>query len=177
MGIPTNISDAVSAIRDGEFGTMDAMIGDIMVSALIGLSNPKDLMVTRKPVEEGYAITDAAVDVPRDITLTVVFANPEYSVDAALGAALSGNIAGFNDTWRDKRDQLYQLQEDREIITVQTHENLYENMIVSSISPIWDNEDNSDAWFADIAFQEITTVSTEAVGGLLDKAKEVVGGL
>ncbi len=177
MPIPNNIADAASAIKDGTFGLIDVVkIGDLIVSSLSGLAAPREIIPTRKAIEDGYEITDAAVTVPRELIMNVVLANPEFSVEAGLTAAMSGGISGFLDTWRDKKDYLEKLQDDRELVEVQTHEGVYPSMLVRTIDPIYDIDFNADAFIATVYMDEIRVIST-GVGGLIDSAKQTVSGL
>jgi hypothetical protein len=178
MPIPNNIADAAAAVRDGSLGLITvAKIGDLVVSALTDLSATLAIIPTRKPIAAGYTVTDAAVDVPQDLSLTICLSNPQYSADAALAAAMTGDVSGLTETWRDKRDQLKQMLDDREIVTVQTHEGVYESMLVTMIDPIFDVDENADAYFAYVSCTKYRQIETGAGGGLLDKAKESVGGL
>ena len=177
MGFPNNIADAASAIQDGSFGFLDTIeIGDLLVSVLTGLNAPKEYTITRKPIEDGYSITDAAVEEPTELVMTICLTNPEYSIEAGLSAALTGNAGSLLETWRDKRDKLYEIQSNRELVTVQTHDNTYDNMLIRLIDPIYDVDENSEAFFATVYLSEIRKVGT-LLGGLIDAAEELVGGL
>lgn len=177
MPIPNNISDAASAIRDGKFGLIEVIkIGDLVVSALMGLSAPRELIPTRKAIEDGYEITDAAVKVPDELIMGICLANPEFSLEAGLTAAMTGGVDSFLDTWRDKKAYLEQLQDDRELVEVQTHEGVYPSMLVRTIDPIYDVDFNADAFIATVYMDEIKVIATGA-GGLIDSAKQAVGGL
>jgi len=176
--IPNNIADAVASIRDGEFGLIEQIyIGDLLVSALTGLSGSDEMIVTEKPIEEGYAATDAAVRLPTVRSLDICLANPDYSIETGVTAALTGDVSSLTDTWRDKRDTLWQMFEDKEIIEVQTHEDNYPSMIIQSITPWYDADENWDAYFATVVVRELIETSTGSEGGLLDKAKDAVGEL
>ncbi|MBV6340985.1 phage baseplate protein [Candidatus Magnetobacterium casense] len=178
MGLPTNIADAASQIKDGVLGAVETiMIGDVMVSALTGLSGGNSVEITRKPIEAGFATTDAAVDVPVERVLDICLANPDFSVEAGIDAALTGSVSQFTETWRDKKDKLYKYLTDKELIDVQTHEALYENMLIQSIEPKWDVDDNADAFFATVTVVEITQITNATDGGVIDAAESSVGGL
>ena len=178
--IPSNAAQAIAAIQDGVLGLItEAKIGDIVLGALTSLDNPSSLQITQKPVEDGSLMTDMAIDDPVSISLGILLTNPQFSAEAGAQALLTGNPGLFTDTWRDKRDQLYQYYNDREIITVQTHENVYDSMLTQSIDPLWDVEENYDAFFAIVTFQKIVTFSSKISGGSskIASAKESVGGL
>lgn len=174
-----SLADAAAKLKAGLLGNMeDVKIGDIIISALTGLSNPIQLDVTRKPIAAGYAITDAAVDVPTDIMLDVCLADPQLSADALLTAALDGSLESLTETWRDKLSRIKQTAADREIVSVQTHDEIVDNMLITLIDPTYDVDDNFDCWFGTIGLTQITTVQVGAEeAGLLDAAEEAVGGL
>ncbi len=177
MPIPNNIVDAASAIKDGEFGLIEIVkIGDLVVSSLTGLSAPRELIPTRKSIEDGYETTDAAVKVPDELLMNIVIANPEFSLEAGLTAAVSGTVDSFLDTWRDGIKYLKQLQDDRELVEVQTHEGVYTSMLVRLLDPIYDVDFNADAWIGTVFMDEIRVNPTGA-GGLIDSARQAVGGL
>jgi hypothetical protein len=176
--IPTNVADAAAAIKGGEIGLIPVIkIGDLTISALTGLSGPDAKTITRKPVEAGFTITDAAVKVPFVKNLDICLANPSFAIDAGISAALTGDFAGFTETWRDKKDQLYQIFNDTEIVDVQTHEDIYESAIIEVIDPFFDVAENSDAFFARVTVSEIMQVKTIVTSGILDQPKVSVGGL
>jgi len=177
MAIPNNIADAASAIKDGTLGPIEVIkIGDLIVSALTGLSAPSELIPTRRSVEDGYEVVNRAVELPQALTLNIVLANPDFSVEAGLDAAMSGSFAGFLDTWRDKIKYLKQLQTDKEIVPVQTHEGVYETMLVTLIDPLYDVVNNADAWIGTVYLDEIR-INPAGAGGLIDAAKQAVGNL
>lgn len=171
----TNIADAAASIRNGELGPFsDVKIGKLVVSALIGMSAPTELLVTNKPIQKGYAITDAAVEWPRDVVLEICLANPDYSAEAGISAALTGSVASFTETWRDKKTKLYALKSTREIVDVQTHEDIFKNLIVRMIEPIYDSY---DAFFATVILQPVRYDDATTEGGIKDSAEESKGNL
>jgi hypothetical protein len=178
--IPNNAAQAISAIKDGVLGLITlAKIGDITLGALTSLENPSFLRITKKKVENGSNVNDMAVDDDPPLTLGVLLTNPQFSAEAGATAIVTGDPGIFTDTWRDKREALYQYKDDREIITVQTHENVYTSRIIQSIDPVWSIEENFDAFFATVSFEKYQTFETltGGAGGLIDAAKESVGGL
>lgn len=164
MTIPSNLADAAAAVRDGEFGLIeDIKIGDLIVSALTGLDGSDEMTITEKPVEAGYNITDAAIKMPARRSLDIVLANPSYTIEAGITAALSGNVEQLVDTWREKKKRLYQIFEDRELVTLQTHEDILESMLIQSITPLYDLENNLDAFVCNVQMQQVF-VSGEVLG-------------
>jgi len=170
--IPSNMSDAVSAARDGELGLLEQVkIGDLLVSALLTLYVPSTKSITRKPMAENFAITDAVVDEPLEMSLDICLANPSYGVGALTDAAMTGSVESLTQTWRDKKKELYTMFNENEIVKVQTHENVYTNMIITSIDPQYNLGNNMDAFFANVYLTQIKKLSSGSEGGLKDQAK------
>lgn len=177
MTLPLTLASAAAAIQDGTLGLIETVsIGDVIVSALIGLDGGDWLDVTSRPIESGLEITECAIATPVERTLTVCLANPDFSAESGLKAALEGSVTAFTETWRDKRDRLYKYFTDREIIELTTHENFYENMLIYGIAPFWDVDENYNCFFAQVSLRQITTVN-EAATGIIDSTEDMLGGL
>ena len=169
MSLPATLSDAIQQFRDGQLGKIETIkIGDLVVDALTDMSAPSVLTVTRKPIEKGYNITDAAIREPLIIDITIALTNPDYSASAAITAAVTGNLESLNQTWRDKHNDLYQIHWDREIVKYQSHEGVYSSMIISVIDPIWNVDENYDAFFAHVTLEQITIIETDVNKGSFD---------
>jgi hypothetical protein len=154
--IPTNIADAIAAARDGEFGFNDTVkIGDLIVDALSSLSAPESLDITQKAFQDGSRKTDVAVENNLPLSMAIVLANPEYSVTELALAKVNGTLSQFNKTWREKKKELYQMKDDREIIEVQTHDELYTNVMIRSIDPLYDAESNFDAFICTVELERV----------------------
>jgi len=174
-----NVVDAASSIKDGEFGLVEeVLIGDLVVSALTGLDAPEILIITSKPVDAGITFTDAAVEGEFFITMDIVLANPDFSVESGVTAALTGNVSAMTETWRDKRDKLKKYKTDREIIEVVTQDEKYDSILVQSISPRYDVENNLDCWRGTVVLKKIIQRNAElSSGGIFDAAMSAVSGL
>jgi hypothetical protein len=169
VGLP----DVAQQIKDGILGVLETVrIGEITLSALEGLSGSDTLIPTRKPIAANYDMTDAAVKEPTERALTILLADPEYSAESGLTALLTGDLAGLTESWRDKRDLLYQYQKFRTLVDYQTHENVYPPSLVVDISPIWDVSENQDAFMAVVTMFEIVTNIEEKGTGLNDSPLE-----
>src|SRR3989304_2112162 len=126
MGIPTNVVDAAAAIKDGVLGAIETIkIGDLVVSALTGLEGSDEWDIVQRPVEAGFLVTDAVVKLPYQRTLHIVLANPDFSVEAGITAALTGSVDQFTQTWRDKKQTLKSMG--GEGLSVAPHERGYES--------------------------------------------------
>ena len=153
--ISNNINDLIQAARDGEVGVIDQIkIGDLIVSALFGLDAPETLRTTSRKIQNGMDLTTAAVEEDRVISMDICLANPDLSVDAVLTAALTGTMEQATDTWRDKVKQLRKIKDDREIVTVQTHDEIITSCIVTGIYPVYDVDNNWDAFISTVTLEK-----------------------
>jgi hypothetical protein len=175
--IPISAQAAAAALAASTLTLEHVKIGDLLVSACTGLSGPNELVITDKPIGLGYNIADAAVDVQIEKTLDIVFVNPQYSAEQISAALLNGDIDSLTESWGDKKDKLYEKQSTREIVTLQTHEGSYENMLLRIIDPIYDNVNNWDAWRGTVTLTQINPATSEGGGGLIDSALENLGEL
>ena len=171
-----NIALAIAAAKSGGLIPFPSKIGDMMVGSLTGLSAPSELDVTRKPVMGDYDVSDAAIDMPQDLVMDICLGNPNLSATAAAQAALSGTVTTYLDPWWQKRDYLYKVQADRELLDVITHEGWYTSMLLRLIDPYFDVDENYDAFFATLIFSEVKVVAT-GVAGLIDSALATKGKL
>lgn len=170
------LADLAADVAAGVVGLVDAItIGDVTVSALKGLSAPDTSFITRKPVQAGYIMSDAQTHDPKTMTLTVLLADPELSAEAGLNAVLTGDLAGLTDTWRTKRDTIQLYKQDSEIVNVQTQDEGLTNCLIVEIDPIYDVDQNDDAWIANITVQQITQVGIVDADGLFDSALSDLG--
>lgn len=171
--LPTNIADAAAAIRDGELGLIEEIkIGDLVISALTGLDYADEMEITERPMQAGYLATDAATELPKVFNLDIVLANPDYSVDAGVNAALTGNVDQFNKTWRDKRDQLNEYWKTKTVVSFQSHETITDDLLIQSIRPYFDVNDLYDAYFANVVLKKIKIIGQESEDFSTDTQKK-----
>lgn len=177
--ISNNVTDLVQSIRDGDVGVIDqVLIGDLVVSALFGLDAPETLSLTRRRIQSGADMATMAVDDIQPITMDVCFANPEISIDGALTAAITGDAGTLTETWREKRDELRKLKENREVLTITTHDDQYDSFIITGIYPIFDSDENWDAFICSVVLEKANIYGADtSEESLLSGAKEVVSGL
>jgi hypothetical protein len=181
MGIPTNAVDAVSQIKDGTLGIIDVvMIGELTVSALRGLQAPSELEVTMRPVQAGFDVAEMAIKKNRVITLDIVLANPDFSVEAGVEALMTGSVDNFTETWRDKKASLEAMQDNLDIVQITTHEGVYDDMIISRIEPFFDVDENWEAWIGAVTCTQISTgqqESSDDIAGAATSALQSVGAM
>jgi hypothetical protein len=160
--IANNVADLVQSVRDGEIGIIDqVLIGDLIVSALYGLDTPKTISLTRRRIQSGADMSTMAVDSDDSISMDCCFANPELSLDGALTAALTGNASVLTQTWRDKRDNLYQKMNDRELLEITTQDDVFQSMMITGIYPIFDSDENWDAFVCTVILERANVYGDE----------------
>ena len=152
MSIPTNIADAASAIKDGTIGEQDVMIGEIMVSALTAVRITEHKEVTRRPVQAGYSVPMGVIDVPIELEMEIVLANPDSSAEGLIGAALTGSPEQLTETWKEKFDAIKALFDAKEVIDVTTHDRGFSGYIIEAIEPVYDAEEDWEGWVGTIRF-------------------------
>jgi hypothetical protein len=163
MGFPTNIADAAAAYRDGSLGLIEEIkIGDLVVSALTAIDYSHEMEITEKPLQAGYDATDAAKEIPIEINIDICLANPDYSIEAGLTAALTGNAESLVQTWRDKKNQLYEYWKTKTLVSFQSHESIEDSLLIRSIRPYFDVDENYDAFFANVTLKKIKIVGQES---------------
>lgn len=177
--IPNNAMDLIQSVRDGELGVFDQiLIGDLVVSALFGLDAPETLSLTNRKIQSGADLATMAVQDRAVITMDICLANPEISLDGALTAAVTGNIGLLTETWRDKRDELRQIMSERQVVSVQTHDDLYESFLITGLYPIFDVEENWDAFIVSVVLEKVRIWGDEDThGSTIEQAKQIVSGL
>ena len=171
MGITTNIADVVAGLRDGSIVPREVRIGTVVVSALTGLRTPRRKDVTRRPVQAGYSVSMGVIDVPDEIEMEVVLANPDYSPEGMVTAALTGSVSSLTETWAEKRDALYALFDDKEIVDFTTHEIGYPPVyVVAEIDPQYDSEEDWEGWIGTVRLVQFGSQANDTAVDV-DKAK------
>lgn len=174
-------TDIISGIKNGQIGVIGAIkIGDCVVSALTGLSGADSVTITERKVRSGFAVVEGVDDDPKDRVFTILLADPEISIEAGLSAALTGSLAGMTETWRDKRETLYSHFRNHDIVTAISHVESLPNMIIRVIDPIYDSEENWDAFVARVELHEWSQGTAEAASGVegaITAAASAVGAL
>lgn len=189
--IPTNLVDVANQIRSGDIGLIDVVtIGDLHVSALLGITGSDKKEVTRRPVQAGFQVIKGIVDVPTDKTLHVVLADPDFSVEAGITAAITGSIAGFTDTWRDKKAKLYEMfngpksgpNKDQPVVIeeITLQDDVWNNKIITEIEPIFDVNENWACFIGRVTFAPFDNRQQGAiddVSSAMTSGLQNVGGL
>lgn len=154
--IANNITDLIQSARDGEIGVIDQiLIGDLLVSALSGLDAPETLSLTNRRIQDGSEMATMATDERQTVSMDICLANPELSIEGAITAAVTGNIGVLSDTWRDKRDYLRKLKTDREVVDIQTQDEIYPSFLIVGIYPRFDSDENWDAFICTVVLEKV----------------------
>jgi len=177
--IPNNATDLIQSIKDGEVGIINTiMIGDLLVSALFGLDAAQSLTLTNRKIQFGSDMATMAIDDRNPISMDICLSNPEISLDSALQSAISGSAEIFTETWRDKKDQLNKLMSNREVVDVQTHDDIYYSYLITAIYPIFNVEENWDAFICSVTLEKVTLYGQETENNsILTTSKQIVSGL
>lgn len=172
MTFPTNIADAAAAIRDGDVGLFETVkIQDLTVSALTAIDYTDSMIITERPMQAGYRATDAATKVMKDVSIDICLSNPDYSIEAGVEAFLGGGAEQLTTTWREKRDTLYEYFESKTVVSFQSHERVFENMMIQDITPYHEVNNLYDAFFANVILKEIKFTGQESTDYSTDVSK------
>lgn len=179
--ILNSVIDVARAIRSGAVGVIPAIkIGDVTVSALTGLRGGDSVTDSGRPVQAGFTPIEGIVKNPRERTLSIVLADPEMSIEQGLTAVLSGDWAGFTETWRDKKNALLAHFDNLDIIEVVTHDEVFSSMFIRAITPVYDPDENWDCYIAEVEIKQWETrgaASATGVENAITAASVQVGAL
>ena len=179
--IPTNLADAIAAAQNGSDAITQILIGDILVTELTGLRVTRRKEVNRRPVQSGFSVDIGVLDTPTEIEMDILLANPRYSAEDMITAALTGNFSGITETSDELRDALYAMMEAKEIVDIQTHDALYSSFVISQIDPYYDADENWNGFLAHVTFQSFGSQGDSSSAVDLANAKtsasKYVGGL
>ena len=172
MSIPTNIADAAAAVKDGTLVPQNVMIGDVVISALIGLRAPRRKEVTRRPVQAGYSVALGVIDVPDEVEMVVVLGNPDYSPETLVTAAPTGEMSSLTDTWKEKFDTLEAYFNNKDLVDFTTHDKGYPpTFVIEEMDPLYDNEEDWEGWIGTIRLVDFGSQGASQTAVDLDDAK------
>jgi hypothetical protein len=174
-------TDIIKGIADGQIGVIEAIkIGDCVVSALTGLEDEMSVTITERSVQSGFVVTEGVVDDPRNPVFYILLADPEYSLEAGLSAALTGSLAGITEGWRDKKETLLSHFRNHDIVTAISHVEVHPNMMIERIAPVYDPDENYDCFIARVELHQWSQGSVTAasdVSNAITAASIQVGAL
>lgn len=153
--------DTISLLLSGRL----ASIGSIQLDASVSEIHSSQADITEFPVEDGSNITDHINKKPDVVQIEGIVSNtPIKSFTDFFGAApiksLSNSLNGIsNDLAKTAYEQLLEIVEGNELITIITSLRTYENMAIESFSVNRDSSRSDSLHFTAVA-REITLVQT-----------------
>lgn len=129
-------------------------IAGIIPSVVIEEQHTDDLMITQHPVESGADVTDHAVKMPAQVTMSCGFGQSGSNI---VGASL------FQPSPRDAYNLLLSLQASKQPFDVITGKRSYKNMLVKRLTVVTDQE-TENVLMVDVELQEIIMVDTSTTG-------------
>jgi hypothetical protein len=159
MGLFENIANSVAeglGLRIRGFLSEDILDGpEIVFSAIMDFSNPREADITRHAVEEGAPLTDNIRIMP-------------YSINLAIQIDEETNITNLLQPPQlaEKRLQIIKWFEEKTLLLF-WYENAYENVVLSSLNEV-PSRDSFGALRFDIILSEIR-IATAEITGLIDK--------
>lgn len=164
--IPNNVADLIKASQDNREGVFDTVsIDDLVVDCLVSLEAPSSLDIVEKRFQDGLSKVDVAVEEINNLTMEIVFTNPELSLDNVAEAYAKDDFGKFNDSFVDKKKRLYEIFNNREIISTQTHDEIYPDGMIQSIEPLYDSEENEEAFICMVVIKRMRIFGKEEESG------------
>ena len=154
------IADIANVVRDPSsildfFAPVEVLVDDINIDVLRVETIGYQWAITNRPVEIGLSITDARIEQPFSLVLDCIVTDDILELSVGAITSLLDGI----DTWRDKRDKLYELKDKNKVVTVSTPFYEYTNMLIKSIRFDRDKE-NSSALFFQLELQNVRFVAS-----------------
>lgn len=139
------------------FGLVPIMIGDLPIDILHSETPSYEYEVTEHPAEEGSDVTDNRRAKPVRVTLDVTLTDTSLSPSAVGTALISGTFS--LKSWRDKKDKLYDIKRNDEVINAVTDLDSYEKYVIASLTPSRTAQ-NSSSFRCTIVLKQIRIVSS-----------------
>lgn len=134
-------------------------IGGLVANVVVEETHQDDLEITQHPVEKSADITDHAYKLPARCRVRVGYSPAGSSQGGAYGDLPD---AGDPVPLQTRYEDYLQMQEDRELLEVQTGKRFYENMLIRSIQVVTD-ADTENALMMSIDLQQVILVETQTV--------------
>lgn len=141
----------------GFFGLVPIMIADLPIDILHSETPVYDYEVTEHPAEAGSDLTDNRRAKPVGVTLDVTLTDTSLS-PSAVGTALISGTFGL-ESWRDKKDRLYDIMRNDEVVNVTTDLDSYESQVIQSLTPSRTPQ-NSNSFRCTIVLKQVRIVSS-----------------
>ena len=143
-----------------QFGLTPALIGELPIDVVLSEIPVYDFVVSEHPVETGESVNSSRYAKPVSVTIECIFTDPTFGPQSAGKKLLNGTYS--LDTWRDKKDKLYEIKDSNKAFNLQTELDLYKDMVISSIIPNRAVQ-NTSAFFCRIVFTHVKFVTLEEV--------------
>lgn len=130
-------------------------IGGYFFDGFISVQHQRELEITQNPVETGASIVDHSYMKPVSVTMKILVSDVHASLVEGQFSQMWSRAAS---AW----SVLKQLQEDRIPVSVLTKFDLYENMLIKSLSSV-DEANTYTTLMADVTLQEIPIARVRTV--------------
>lgn len=134
-------------------------INDLALDVLEEFSFTSEFDITDRPVESGFPVTDSRRRLPDVISLVAVQVtgqNPEEDTVDLEGTPLTDGKS-----WKDKYDELVELKNKQELVTLTTGLDTYDNLLIRTVNITRAAGDRSDALFFTIDLKESTFAESQ----------------
>lgn len=115
------------------FGLVPVAIGDLQIDVLRSETPVFEYEITEHPVEGGSKVADHRLRRPIGVTLDITLTDTNLNASSVAVAALTGTFE--YQSWRDKKERLYELRNNGDVFDVVTDLDTYKSMVVKVIRP------------------------------------------
>ena len=131
------------------------IIPDVIISEM----HSDTVTVTRHPVDTGASIADHAYREPAHLVCEFGWSDSSTLMTSAVAALTSGFSKGLV-TIKEIYEDLRQMMNDRELLTVSTGKRQYENMLITGLKTT-SSVDTESCLIAEITFDEVLLVDVQ----------------
>ena len=128
-------------------------LNDIAIDVLEEFTYVSEYEITERPVQTGFPVTDSRRRLPDRITLIGVQATGQ---EPGKPVALEGTPLTDGKSWKDKHDEVMELKDRQELVTLTTSHRVYEGYFIQNVQMVRAAGDRSDAFFFTIELKEST---------------------
>ena len=131
------------------------IIPDVTISEL----HSDSVTVTRHPVDTGASISDHAFRNPAQLVCEFGWSDSSTLLNSAIASVTSGFTKGLV-TIKEVYEDLRQIMDDRELLTVSTGKRQYQNMLITNLK-VSTTVDTEASLICEIAFEEVILVEVQ----------------
>lgn len=139
------------------FGLVPILIGELPVDILHSETPVYEYELSDHPAESGTDMTDNRRAKPIGVTLDITLTDTSLSPSSVGTALISGTFS--LQTWMDKKDKLYDIMRNDEVVDVVTDLDTYNSQVITLLTPSRTPQ-NSKSFRCTIAFKQIRIVSS-----------------